>query len=376
MTRFFSHVLDILPAKSADREVEEGKHMIQPWRVYTAILLVSIFLGITMQFAAIFDLRPGAFLMRSDAVIGKAIDSILAGGGSQSVAVRRAHLSGALNLDKALVSRLRNQYGKDLSDPKVQFQVIEELQKGLQSRYPLNSRDKMKEAVALAFPGNVDQLMKMSDRLDSYNAWLRSTWGTMLDKSFKDREDILKSKRTEIFGTDADKIWTVDLRMNTLNRILSALNRVKNAPLKDKLAFFMDTIRQEYGSDTDAFIDSYQQELLKHFIGLESVQADLGKMKPQERELSLRAIRQAFNVDQATLARWEALDKIREDRWERGLMYMKERQKIVDSVHGATRDFLLDALRSSYFGKDAATVTSEEKAGYFRFKGRRIYGLN
>ena len=279
-------------------------------------------------------------------------------------------------LDKALVSRLRHQYGKDLSDPKVQVQVIEEIQKGLGSQYLLNSRDKIKDAFALVFPANVDQLMKMSGKLGIYNEWLRSTWGTLLSKNFKERENILKSKRIEVFGSDADRIWTVDMRMNTLNKILSALNRVKNAPLKDKLTFFMDTIRQEYGSDTDAFISSYQQELLKHFIGLESVQTDLGKMKPQERELNLRAIRQAFAVDQATIARWEALDKIRDDRWEKGTMYMKERQKIMDSVQGPTREFLLDALRSSYFGKDAATVASEEKAGYFRFKAKRIYGQN
>jgi hypothetical protein len=57
-------------------------------------------------------------------------------------------------------------------------------------------------------------------------------------------------------------------------------------------------------------------------------------------------------------------------------MYMKERQKIVDSVQGVARDSLLDELRRKYFGNDAATVAGEEKAGYFRFKAKRVYGLN
>jgi hypothetical protein len=81
-------------------------------------------------------------------------------------------------------------------------------------------------------------------------------------------------------------------------------------------------------------------------------------------------------MDEGTIAQGDALEKVRDERWEKGLMYMKERQKIVDSVQGVARDSLLDELRRKYFGNDAATVAGEEKAGYFRFKAKRVYGLN
>ncbi len=89
-----------------------------------------------------------------------------------------------------------------------------------------------------------------------------------------------------------------------------------------------------------------------------------------------RVIRQVMEVDEQTLARWEALEKVRDERWDKGLEYMKERQRIVDTTQGEERERILGELRLKYFGNDAVTVASEEKAGYFRFKVRRVYGLN
>ncbi len=55
---------------------------------------------------------------------------------------------------------------------------------------------------------------------------------------------------------------------------------------------------------------------------------------------------------------------------------MKERKQVIDKVPEALRELLLNELRQKYFDKEAARIASEEKSGYFRFKVKRVYGLN
>jgi hypothetical protein len=71
-----------------------------------------------------------------------------------------------------------------------------------------------------------------------------------------------------------------------------------------------------------------------------------------------------------------ALEKTRDERWSRGDSYMKERKQVIDKVPEALRELLLNELRQKYFDKEAARIASEEKSGYFRFKVKRVYGLN
>ena len=129
-------------------------------------------------------------------------------------------------------------------------------------------------------------------------------------------------------------------------------------------------------SDADAYIREHQQDLLESFFKLESVQSDLKRMQPQERRQNLRAIRKAFGMEESTLAHWDTLEKVRDERWEKGKLYMRDRQQVMDSVPKELREIVLNELRQKYFGNEAATVAGEEKAGYFRFKVKRLYGLH
>ena len=89
----------------------------------------------------------------------------------------------------------------------------------------------------------------------------------------------------------------------------------------------------------------------------------------------MKVIRQVMGMDRGSLKRLDDLDKTRDDRWDKGLNYMKERQRILDT-RGGDSERILDELRFRYFGNEASTVASEEKAGYYRFKVKRVYGLN
>jgi hypothetical protein len=352
--------------------------MFQLWRVLMAILIVSVFAGVAMQLSTIVSSGSRASLIHPGSSLGNAVSSILPGVGSKGIAGHRARVSGhddKVRLDKEVVSYLKDQYGKGLNSPKVQVQAIEEIQQLLKTQYAQNYQEKMGEAIRLVFPDNTQGLMKMSSKVARYDLWLKGTWATLLTKGKQEREGIIRGKRSEIFGPDAEKIWPDNLKAETISKVLKGLNKVKGASLKQKLAFLHDTIQQEYASDADAYIQDHQQDLLESFFKLEGVQSDLKGMQPQERRQNLRAIRKAFGMDDSTLAHWDTLEKVRDERWEKGKLYMRDRQQVMDSVPKELREIVLNELRQKYFGNEATTVAGEEIAGYFRFKVKRLYGL-
>jgi hypothetical protein len=233
----------------------------------------------------------------------------------------------------------------------------------------------MGEAVKLVFPANIDCLMKMSNKIALYDRWFKGATAMLYTKGAQEREGIIRGKRSEIFGPDAEKIWPDNVKVDTISRVMKALNRVKGASLQQKLAFLLDTIRQEYASNADAYIKDHRQDLLEGFLKLQSVQSDLKRMRIQERRQNLRTIRQSFGMDEGALSKWDSLEKAREKSWEKGVLYMNERQEVMDSVPAELREIVLHELRVKHFGNEAATVAAEEKAGYFRFKGKRLFGL-
>jgi hypothetical protein len=368
----------ILPINNSDMDKVKKGGMFQLWCVLLTVLVVSVFAGVAMQISTIVSSNSRASLIHPGPSIGNAVSSILPGFNTKGIAGHRARVSGydgIVRLDKEVISHLKDQYGKALNNPKVQVQAIEEIQQLLVTQYPENFQEKIGEAVKLVFPDNVEQLMKMSSKVARYDTWLNGVWATLLTKGAQERQGIIRGKRSEIFGPEADKIWPDNVKAETINKVLKGLNRVKGASLIQKLAFLHDTIHQEYASDADAYIKDHQQDLLDRFFKLESVQSDLKGMQPQVRRQNLRAIRQAFGMDNSTLAHWDTLEKARDERWEKGVLYMKDRQQVIDSVPGELREIVLNELRQKYFGSEAATVAGEEKTGYFRFKVMRLYGL-
>ena len=279
-------------------------------------------------------------------------------------------MTAKVRLDKEVISHLKDRYGKGLNSPMVQVQVIEQIQQLLETQYPQNYQEKMGEAIKLVFPDNTEGLMKMWSKVARYDLWLKGAWATLLTKGAKEREGIIRGKRSEIYGPDADKIWPDNLKAETISQVLKGLNKVKGASLKEKLAFLNDSIHQEYVSDADAYIKDHQQDLINRFFKLESVQSDLKKMQPQERRQNLRAIRQAFGMDESTLAHWDKLEKVRDERWEKGVLYMRDRQQVMDSVPVELREIVLHELRQKYFGNEATTVVRRGEGRLFQVQGQ------
>ncbi len=335
--------------------VKDGAEMASPskfnmWRVLLSVLVITVFAGIIMGYVSLFSSPSNRITQVSKP-------------------------ASEPELSKDMISSFRTRYALTITDPKVQVQVIEEIENVLKAQSPGAWQEGMYGAFKSIFPENAEWLMDMFKKLIQYNTWLDSSWGKLLSMGRKERSDILLAKRHEIFGPGAEQIWTDREKTETIFNVIDALNSVKNASLDDKLTFFLGTVRQSYGQEADNFIKSHQQELLESFLMLRSVQDDLAGMQPEDRRQNLKVIRQVMGMDRGSLKRLDDLDKMRDDRWDKGLNYMKERQRILDTRRGDS-ERILDELRLKYFGNEAYTVASEEKAGYYRFKVKRVYGLN
>jgi hypothetical protein len=333
-----------------------------------------------MQLAAIISFAPAGRWGHGGFSIGNALHALfpreepVSGIGRGSGGIFHA---ASPVLEKDLVQRLQGRYGKDLANPRTQVQVVEEIMRVLEPRDPERYQKMTADAVRQVFPDNSSQLVKMTGKVALYDTWLQNNWDPLFSKGRKEKQDIIWGKRREIFGKDAEKIWPEEQRTRTIDQVVSGLNRVKGASLMDKFTFFDGTIRQEYDLEANAFIRGHQQDLLNRFLRLESVQSDLRGMSAQERRKNLRAMRKTLGMDEATLAHYDALEKARDDRWTKGLQYMKDRQEVLDSaLQGGLRELVLDELRKKYFSTEAPVVAAEEKAGYYRFKVKRVYGMN
>jgi hypothetical protein len=347
-------------------------------KVLTGFLVIAVFGGIAANFASVFpppDIRPADL----SSLLKKGIFFIFPDSGfwhtrkqDEPVAERDRRLE----LNPEMISQLRRMYGGTINEPRVQAQVIEDLQHYLISYYPETWQERMGEALRKVFPDKAEQLVGMFSKLKDYNLWVDENWGRLLAMKRQERNAILWAKRDEIFGAESQDIWRGDLKVDAVYNVLEALNKVNRSPLEEKLEFLVATVQQTYGAEAEEFMRVHQRDILDGFLGLESVQADLKAMQPQEARQSLRNVRKAFGMSEAELARWEALDKLRDERWDKGLAYMKERQRVMNSAPGEDKALMLDELRKKYFGQEAVIIANEEAADFFRFGVKRIYGKN
>ena len=347
-------------------------------KAFTMILVMTVFLGIAMDFSLILS-HPGNKPVSLSTKIMQAFQSVIPEKGwfkAKGPRLPMGEKDRKLKLNAETISLLRSDYGTTVNNPQMQVQILERMEQYLTSEFPQTWHGRMQEALKTVFPDKADQLMQMFRKLDSYNVWVDKNWERLLGMKMTERDNILWEKRNEIFGNEAHEIWQGELKADAIYRILDVLNKVKGSPLEEELDFFVKSIRQAYGVEADTFISNHQQELLDSFLGLDSVQSALKAMQPQKERQSLKAIRKAFGMSEGELARWEELDKLRDEQWAKGLDYVKEHQRIVGTTKGEAQGRMLNELREKYFNTDADIIANEEGAGFFRFGGKRVYGKN
>lgn len=276
--------------------------------------------------------------------------------------------------DTEFLQRLRDKFGSRIQSKHAQIKGIEQLIAYLMAQYPDDWQARVHAFLQQLFPSLADALFAKFQGLMNYNAWLASHREALMQMSPGDRRAALWKARQEAFGADAQEIFAAQLRAERLQDSLAAMGSAEGLSVEQRLAGYMTAVKEVYGDDAGALLETRQNELMNHFLDVESVQSDLRRMPPEERGAALRKVREAMGMDEAALQRWDQLDQHRDEIWTAGQQYMQERQQIASQYDGAERQRRMSELQDQRFGEEADTIRSEEQAGFYRYAHQRRIG--
>ena len=281
----------------------------------------------------------------------------------------------AASVDAALVERLQAEYGAGIEHPAVQMRMIEALMRYFQERDPDNWQQAVLEAVRAAFPELYDQLAALlRDRVD-YQAWMDENRERLNAMERDARREELRQAREDRFGKQvAEELWASDIKNRALGDALAALDVQDGTSVSDKLTMYREGLAEVYGDGVDAYLERHRHQAMTRFFDLSSVQQELSAMDPQQRRRTMHALRQGMGLDEASLARWDELDRTRDQRWDSGARYMAERAALAATYSGEQLEQRVHELRVRYFGGEAETIRTEEQSGFFRFERERRWG--
>lgn len=281
-------------------------------------------------------------------------------------------------LDSRLITILNNFKG-DAAQPEIQIKLIEALISYFNKAYPgQDPTSLLNKHISAVFPDLADEIYTKFLQLHRYNEWVEKNRSALWQLSGAEREKVIWSMRTSIFGDAADIIWKDSLFSMKIYDAMEFIQRNPMLDFEQQAASFADDVKQKLPDKKDGTNsnDRYSLELLSIFLNLENVQAHLHAMGDEERHLALRAARGQMGLSEKMLDRFEMLDQTREQRRQKGMAYTLAREKIEYDFKGEHLENELDKIRDQFFGEEAETLKAEELSGFYRYTNKRIYGLN
>ncbi len=279
-----------------------------------------------------------------------------------------------------IVSQLQQFYGDKIADKATQAGLVE-IRDMVVGTHPENGRDYFYAILRRAFPDYADEIMDTLDRMDRYSNWLMDNKDRLAKMTATGRLNAMWEKRKELFGKDAEKIWSGELlateaRQAKVQDTLAALNESGEMSMDERLDVYKGVLHEAYDGTPEAFILAQGVLLSKVFFSIDSVQEDLNRMAPDQRQQEINRLRTQMGFTDKQLESMARRDADNAKRWDAGLKYMTEREAIVKEYEGEMREEKLKELRSDYFGDEANTIALEEKDDFYRFKRPHIWGRN
>jgi hypothetical protein len=283
-------------------------------------------------------------------------------------------------LSNQFVRELKKYYGKTISDKSTQAGLLD-IRNSIMRSQPDKGKALFYAILKRAFPDQADAIMNTLDKLDQYNRWLEDNKTMLSQMTATQRLAALEKKRSDLFGEDAQKIWTgeqlaTEARKAKVQDTLAYLNKSDDTTMDEKVEVYQGTLREAYEGTPEKFILDQDHLLTKVFFSIDSVQNELKQMSPDQRQLEINRIRKKMGLTEKQVESMAKRDADNELRWEAGLQYMKEREVVVQQYNGPEQEEKLKALREQYFDDEAKTIELEEKDDFFRFKRTHIYGRN
>ncbi len=285
-----------------------------------------------------------------------------------------------MTIKDKIVKELQKNYGSTISKISTQASLYG-VRNYILSMFPDDGEKTFSEIIKRAFPDFADAIMATLKKLDTYNQWLADNESLLAQMSESEKNAALWEKREALFGDAAKEIWSgellaTDARKKTMRDTMAVLQESKDTTIEEKLDMFNTALHETYENSPEEFILEYKDMSAKVFFSLDSVQEELKKLPPDQRQFEMNKIRREMGFSQEDIEKMEEYDGVREKRWEVGLQYMAERDAAAAQFQGQELEEKLKALREKYFQDEAQTIELEEKDDFFRFKRDRVYGRN
>jgi len=279
-----------------------------------------------------------------------------------------------------LAGQLQGLYGKTIADKSVQagMMAVRDFVMGL---HPDKGKEYFYGILKRAFPEYADEILQTLDKLDEYNRWLAVNRERLLKLTASERLAALEEKRKELFGRDAQMIWSGEVlaseaRKAKMQDALASLEKTGGLSIDQKLDSYRRSLHETYDGTAEAFITKQDVILAKIFFSLDSVQKELNEMSPERRQEEINRLRAKMGFTEQQVETMARRDAENAGRWETGLKYMEQREAVVLQYEGQERERKLSDLRAEYFGDEANTIALEEKDHFYRFKRQHIWGRN
>jgi len=278
-----------------------------------------------------------------------------------------------------IIQKLQEEYRDVISTVVAQLSLID-LRDFLNESFPDQGSAIFKDIIQTAFPELADKILNTIALMDQYNQWLLDNMLALNDMHSLERNGTVWEKRTELFGQDAEEIWSDELseaevRQENVHSTISLLNTAYDIDMNERLFLLKSTLED----NSDVSIESMmigQGMLGNVFFGFESVQKDLHALDPEERQVQIDAVRRNLGFTEDQIVEAAKADQAKEEVWQIGYKYTNEKKALIASYTGDDLESELDTLRQEYFKYEAKTIRLEESNNFFRFERRRLYGRN
>jgi len=279
-----------------------------------------------------------------------------------------------------IVSELKKYYGSTIAKKSTQAEVIS-IRDFVMGLRPEKGKDYFYNILKRAFPQYADEIMKTMEKLDLYNRWLSDNRDQLMKMTASERLAAMWKKRKELFGEDAEKIWSGEIlateeRKAKMQDTLAGLNKSREMSLDAKLGEYKRVLKETYTGTAEEFILNQGGLLSKVFFSLDSVQEELNSLSPAQRQQEINRLRAEMGMTERQVESMARRDADNASRWDTGLQYMEKREAVVKQYEGQEQENRLNDLRKEHFGDEANTIALEEKDGFYRFKRPHIWGRN
>jgi len=278
------------------------------------------------------------------------------------------------------VQRLKQKYGHMIHDIVTQVQLKSDSNE-LLKMFPLQGRALFGSIVDDAFPKLSVQVLKAVASMLKYDRWLLENTLIINDMDLVQQNTELWKKREALFGEDAKRIWSNKISLEeeqriTLENAVGLLDSSYDTNMNERITILQTAFKAQYDESVDWDAFDTTGILSKMLFGLDSVQKELAALSNEKRQIEINSIRRSIGFNEVSINNKSHLDQKRERRWQKGYLYMAERNEFKVNL---SEDEFADALyklQTKYFRHEAPTIAKEELSGIMRFDVPRVYGLN